>query len=367
MKPRIAIRFCPPAQAMGSQRTFAEEFLPRLLAHLPEPLVYSSLDSISGYEGLTVTALNPLSKPGFFQRLLSFFRYHLTFGRQLRTAGAGVLFCPFNNEGLAFPHGVRQVLIVHDLVPLLFPRDYLLSCLLWATFYRAAIRQAHHIICVSEATRADLIRLVGVSPTRVSVVYNGFTPPSNVMPRSPSALLLYVASAHSPHKNIARLLAAFAASKLRRTHQLRIVGVPHPKTTPILEAYVRQVDLVGRVHFLSHISNKALEAEYASAEIFVYPSLCEGFGLPLLEAMARGVPVCAARGSALSEVGGDAAIYFDPLNPADMSQTLERLSADPSLRAILTARGLARARDFSWEKSASQCASICLRAAAGGA
>lgn len=360
---RIATRFCPPVPAWGSQRTFANEFLPRLLAHLPPGLVYSSLESIPGYSGELVAARNPLCVPGMSRRLWALARYHLTFGRELRAAGAAVLFCPFNNEGVAFPRGVRQVLIVHDLVPVLFPRDYLVSRLLWATLYGLALRRAHHVICVSEATRTDLIRLLRLSPTRVSVVYNGYTPPVRVIPRAPQPRLLYVASAHSSHKNIGRLLEAFAGSSLRHTHELRVVGTPHPRTTVDLTKRALRPDLAGRVHFLSRISSDALEAEYAAAEIFVYPSLCEGFGLPLLEAMARGVPVCAARGSAVSEVGGEAAAYFDPRDPDDIRRVLEQLAADRELQATLVARGLARVGDFSWEKSAAQCAAVCLAAA----
>lgn len=363
MQRTIAIRFCPPTPVWGSQRTFAEEFLPRLLSHLPNPHVYSSLSSLRDFPGPIRPAKNPLGHPGIFRLLRALLHYHFTFSRELSAAGAGVLFCPFNNEGVAVPRDIRQVLIVHDLVPLLFPRNYLLSRMLWATFYRGAIRRAHHIICVSQATRADLIRLLKINPARVSVVYNGFTPPLQVLPRAPRAQILYVASAHSPHKNIGRLLVAFAESTLRQTHQLRIVGVPHHRTTPKLKAYIREAGLDGRVHFLSRISNELLELEYASAEMLVYPSLCEGFGLPLLEAMARGVPVCAAQGSAVSEIGGDAAIYFDPLNPGHIGWTMEKLSNDASLRADLVARGLTRVKEFSWEKSAAQCAAICLKAA----
>lgn len=363
MPTKIAIRFCPPIPAWGSQRTFADDYLPKLLAGLPAPLVYTSLP-LTGPPGSTVIpAQNPLGVPGMLRRLWSVAAYQLGFTRQLRAAGVGVLFCPFNNEGLAAPRGVRQVLIVHDLVPVLFPRDYPISRLLWATLYSRAIRRAHRIICVSESTRADLIRLLGVSADRVSVVYNGYTPPADTRARVPHPQLLYVASAHSTHKNIERLLEAFASSSLRHTHQLRIVGTPHHRTTPKLEKRARHSDIAGRVHFLSRISAAALEEEYSCAEIFVYPSLYEGFGLPLLEAMARGVPVCAARGSAVSEVGGDAALYFNPRDPAEMRRCLEKLASDRNLQSELVTRGFTRIRDFSWQRSAAQCAAICREAA----
>lgn len=364
MSQKIAIRFCPPVPAWGSQRTFAEEFIPRLLPKLSGSVIYSSIK----FEGLgaeNVPAQNPLLAPGL-RRLWALALHQFTFARTLRARGIGVLFCPFNNEGLAWPRGLRQILIVHDLVPLLFQRDYKLSALLWRILYGPAARRSRHIICVSQATRSDVIRLLHVPPERISVVYLGYTLPQQTRPRDPRGQLLYVASAHSAHKNIAALLEAFAASSLRNTHHLRIVGDTHHQTTPHLKARAARLDLAGRVHFLSRISAEALEAEYAAADIVVYPSLCEGFGLPLLDAMARSVPICAARGSAVSEIGGEAALYFDPRDTTAMRCAMERLCRDAALQEELIARGLARVRKFSWDKCAAQYATIILDAAKAG-
>ncbi|MEO6567544.1 MAG: glycosyltransferase family 1 protein [Opitutaceae bacterium] len=355
---RLVIRFCPPVPTWGSQRTFADEYVPRLIAKLTNPTVYTSLSRPSWSHATYVPAANPLCTRGVVNRLWQLLRYQTSFAKQLSADGANVLFCPFNNEGLAWPGRLRQILVVHDLVPLRFPREYPLTWLLWQTVFRSAIRNSTRVICVSEATRRDLIRLVGVDPKRVSVVYNGYTSPAAPLPRNPRKQLLYVASAHSSHKNIATLFEAFARTQLRRTHQLRIVGAPHPRTTPALKARAAKPDLAGSVVFLSHISPLELEAEYASAELFVYPSLCEGFGLPLLEAMARRVPICAARGSAVEEIGADAAVYFDPRDPEDLRATLERLQADPEAQTRLVASGLRRVRDFSWDRSAAECARI---------
>lgn len=360
MTSRIAVRFCPPTPVWGSQRTFANELLPRLLRHLPENVLYTSLSRVE-HASTVFAAANPLCQPGAFRRIWALLRYQVTFGRTLRRRKTDLLFCPFNNEGLVFLHGVRQVLVVHDLVPYRFPRDYLATRILWALVYKIAARRAQHVICVSEATRADVVRFLGVPAEQTSVVYNGYTIPQSIPPRTPKRIVLYVASAHSAHKNIARLLEAFARSTLCSTHELRIVGTPHRRTTPLLIARATQPDLAGRVLFLDRLTDDELEAEYASAEMMSYPSLCEGFGLPLLEAMARAIPICAAQGSAVSEIAGDAALYFDPYDTLSIQEALEKLSRESALRSRLIERGLKRVKEFSWEKSAVECAAICLR------
>lgn len=362
MPRKIAIRFCPPIPVWGSQRTFAHEFLPRVFRLLPDPLVYSSL-VFKDPDIELIKAENPLLLPGLARRCWALMRHQLTFAGSMRKKGIEVLFCPFANEGLAWSGGIRQVVIVHDLVPLRFPRDYKLSWLLWQTLYGAIVRRAQHVICPSQATCNDVINLLGLPANKVSVVPLGYTLPQSALPRRPQRHILYVASAHSAHKNIAALLEAFATSTLLSTYQLRIIGIPHRRTTPALQTRADQPDVAGRVHFLSEISADAMESEYAAAQIFVYPSLCEGFGLPLLDAMARSVPICAARGSSVSEVGGDAAIYFDPRDINDIRLSMERLTTDEGLRDQLTARGLARVQEFSWDKCAAQCGELCLEVA----
>ena len=358
---KTAIRFCPPSPVWGSQRTFAEEFLPRLLENLPGSTVYSSLpeNPIAGSTWLRAT--NALYRPGPFRRISAILRYQTTFEQQLLDAGTEVLFCPFHNEGLAFPRKIRQVLIVHDVVPLLFPRDYVVSRLLWSTLYSAAIRNSAHIICVSEATRTDLVQRLGLEPNRVSVVHNGFSAPLRPSDGKRLPRILYVASAHSTHKNIPNLVRAYAGSTLRQTHELRIVGVSHRHNTPIIRRLIERLGLGTRIHLLMQLSNEDLQEEYAKASLFVYPSLCEGFGLPLVEAMAYGIPVCASRLSAIPEIASDAALFFDPRIPSDIGRVLERLAANPDLQHQLIARGHANITRFSWTRSAAECAAICQR------
>jgi len=361
---RIAIRFCPPTPPWGSQRTFAEEYLPLLLQELPGSLVYSSFPVVPTDGSIRVSARNPLYVRGLVRRMAAIIHYQATFERQLASAGAKVLFCPFHNDGLAFPRQVKQILVVHDVVPLVFPGEYRMSRLLWATLFRAAIIHSAHIICVSEATKAELVRRLNLRPDRVSVVQNGYGAHGHQVGPARLPRILYVASTHSAHKNIPTLLEAFAACSLRTTHDLRIVGVPHRRTTPEIKARIRRLGIADRVQLLAQLDSAALRNEYQSASLFVYPSLCEGFGLPLLEAMAYGLPVCAARVTSIPEVAADAALYFDPRNPVEIARTMEQLHSDPLLQRKLVALGYANVSRFSWKRSAAETAAICREALA---
>lgn len=354
----IAIRFCPPIPTWGSQRTFSVEYLPRLIHELPGSVVYSSIEKNAAVDNW-IPAQNPLNQPGLAKKVISLLRFQANFERELLAKKIRVLFCPFHNDGLAIPSRIRQVLVVHDVVPLMFPSEFRMSRLLWATIYRSAIRRSAHIICVSEATRHELVTRLRLPPQRLSVVYNGYVAPIAVGERPRLRRILYVASAQSAHKNIICLLRAFAASSLRDTYELRIVGVPHQRTTPSIKHVVSELNIGHSVHFLMHLGDDALRDEYALASIFVYPSLCEGFGLPLLEAMAYGLPVCASRLSAIPEIAGDAALYFDPYLPSDICSAMETLAKDGILRAKLISKGYANIARFSWMKSAVESAAVC--------
>jgi glycosyltransferase involved in cell wall biosynthesis len=356
---RIAIRFCPPVPTWGSPRTYAEQFLPKLLKHLPNALCYSTIQGkvSAGVEWLP--ARNYLHEPGVLRKLSSFLFENILFERRLIREGVKTLFCPFNNDGLIFPRRVRQVLIVHDLVPLQFPKEYPATRILWGSLFRMSVRRSKKIICVSDATRRELIRRLNINPDNIETVYNGYdaTEEISVCQRLPRAL--YVASAHGAHKNIPTLLHAFSVSRLRNSHELRIVGVPNRRNTPLIRRLIVKLGLQNKVRLLTHLSKEDLISEYRLASLFVYPSLCEGFGLPLLEAMTYGVPVCASNTSAMPEIAGSAALYFNPIDPIDIARVMERMNDDILLQRELVNNGYTNLKRFSWEQSAMACAKIC--------
>ena len=226
-----------------------------------------------------------------------------------------------------------------------------------------AARRAAGVITVSQCSRRDLVRFLKLDPVRVHVTAEGveacFRPLPDDQQRA-SVLqrygimrpyLLYVGGLNG-RKNIPRLLEAYA--HLRAQHPavtLVIAGRRQWQAGAIDEAF-RRLALEGRVHFTGYVADADLPALYSAAELFVFPSLYEGFGLPPLEAMACGTPVVTTNVSSLSEVVGDAALTVDPYDSSALAAALERALTDSALRAELRRKGLQRAAQFSWERTA---------------
>ncbi len=154
-----------------------------------------------------------------------------------------------------------------------------------------------------------------------------------------------------PHKNHSGLLRAYAASQSRATHDLVIVGQQHGDYTEP-QALVQTLGLTGQVHFLSRVDFPELIALYSSAALFVLPSLYEGFGLPVLEAMACGAPVIAAKTTSTGEIAGAGAFLIDPENDGEITIAIDRLISDEAYRQLLIARGAAHRKAFTWRKTA---------------
>ncbi len=255
----------------------------------------------------------------------------------------------------------RRVITVHDLTYKRFPDLLQKETLhnLEAQMMRE-VALADAIICVSASTRNDLLRYYEVDPRRVFAIHSGVTVPATGH-RPPATLpkryILFV-STIEPRKNLGVLLDAFERMKKRGAYEgaLVVVGRIGWKA----EEFVPR--LRGRdVHHLDYLGPEELAAVYRNAEIFVFPSIYEGFGFPLLEAMAFGVPSIAARSSSLPEVGDDAALYFDPRDSRELESAIERLLNDRSLRGRLIARGKARAAEFRWEETATRTVEVMRR------
>jgi glycosyltransferase involved in cell wall biosynthesis len=238
-----------------------------------------------------------------------------------------------------------------------------------------AARNARLILTPSESTRRDVVRLLDVSPTRVRVIPEAagptFRPVESGRERLDAAYgvrspyVLYVGTIE-PRKNLARTLRAFGRiARSRPDLRFVMVGPLGWKYAEILRETERP-ELAGRVALLGYVPEIDLPALYSHATAFVYASLYEGFGLPVIEAMACGTPVVTANGSSMAELGENAALLVDPLDEDAIASALERLLADAALRADLRNRGLARAGLYSWERTALETVAA-YREACGGA
>ncbi len=260
-------------------------------------------------------------------------------------------------HGLAPVKGAKRIVTVHDMIPERLPQTR--RRLDWLTLKRRYVDQADHIICVSDATRRDLVELYGPLRAPVSVVHHGvderFHPAAPRLDFLPDRYILFVGN-RDQYKDAPVLFEAFAT--LAGDHpDLSILcaggaGLTHQESDWLAGHGIR--DRVSQ----RYLSDEEMASAYAHAEIFVFPSRFEGFGLPALEAMASGTPVILARATSLPEVGGDAALYFEPGNVVQLAALMDNLLNNAEEQDALRARGLSRAALFTWKRSSASIADI---------
>lgn len=282
----------------------------------------------------------------------------------------------FHGLAFALPRACPAPAVVtfHDLSFLLHPAAFRrLRRWYLALASRQAARQARLVIAVSESTARDAQRLLGVDADRVVAIPNGVEPAFRPRPRAqveafrrsqglPEAFFLSV-STLEPRKNLVGLLRAYALLR-RESPQagpLYVVGARGWGREPLLRRR-RALGLEGQVFFPGYVPPAELPLWYNAATVFVYPSIYEGFGLPVLEAMASGTPVVTSSTSSLPELADGAALLVDPLRPEAIAQAMGALWRSSELCAELSGKGLERARGYSWERTARETADAYRRA-----
>lgn len=278
--------------------------------------------------------------------------------------------CLFHATDFTLPPtlpGTRTLLTVHDLSFVRAPETTtpVLKAYLDAVVPRS-VRRATHVLADSQATKDDLIALYGTPADKITVLVGGvqpeFRPVMDMAARAaarqryavPDGPYIFSVGTVQPRKNYARLIAALARlGTAYADYHLVIAGGRGWLDEPIYRA-VREHGLEGRVHFIGFVRDDDLPALYSDAVCLAYPSLYEGIGLPVLEAMACGTPVVTSAISSMPEVAGDAAILVDPYDIDAIADGLCRLLDDSTLRAELVTRGLRQAARFTWERAAAQ-------------
>jgi glycosyltransferase involved in cell wall biosynthesis len=246
----------------------------------------------------------------------------------------------------------RQVTVFHDLQHKRHPEYFRWFDLpFWRFLLWAAAHRSDRLIAVSEATRSDLLRFYRIPRESVAVISHGVEPAFSRLDRSHTESYLLCVSTLHPHKNLPRLIRAYGRTK--RDFRLILAGLRGFHA----EEIERQIDEMGlreSVQITGWVPRDELYSLYARARAFVYPSMFEGFGMPVLEAMAAGIPVACSDIPPLREVAADAALFFDPLNEDGITAAIERLMNDESLQERLAQAGRERARGFTWQRSAEQ-------------
>jgi glycosyltransferase involved in cell wall biosynthesis len=268
--------------------------------------------------------------------------------------------------------GVCLVTTLYDLIPLVFPEHYLVPDPYISALYMARLdllRTSDQLLTDSECTARDAIERLGIPESRVTAI--GAAAPGELpsligsdgdttsllraeIPQIEPGFLLYVGG-HDPRKNLGGAVQAYALlpETLRRRHQLVIAGQVDPEREAELRRSASQAGIEpGRVLLIGRVSDRQLAALYRACELFLFPSLYEGAGLPVLEAMACGAPVAVSASSSLPELIGDDIATFDPADHAAIAACVRRVLEDPRMRSQLVERSQERARIFTWERVA---------------
>ena len=290
---------------------------------------------------------------------------HLVAPWHVAIAGADIVHSFLNVTPLAAPG--RHVVVVHDLSFLRAPETHP-AHRRWYLHAgtRLSARRAGAVLADSQSTRRDLIELFGVRPDKISVVYAGVEPQFHPRPEAeieafcaahgvPRPFVLSVGTIE-PRKNVDVLIRAFARLKRegRYAGSLVIVGGRGWMGVDI-PALIQETQAIDYVRWLGYVDQSELPCWYNAADLLVYPSSYEGFGMPPLEAMASGTPVITSNRSSLPEVVGNAGITVEPRDEAALTDAMDRVLQSVERRDAMRARGLAQAQRFSWESAAETC------------
>jgi glycosyltransferase involved in cell wall biosynthesis len=251
-------------------------------------------------------------------------------------------FCPF-----------KTVVTIHDVSYLYFPEEFLKKDLYQLTKWtQYAIQRSEKIIAVSKTTKKDLMREYAIPENKIQVIYNGYENSKSLttnyhLPTTSSPYFLYVGTIQ-PRKNISLLIKSFAQfHKNHPTFKLIIAGKKGWLYEKIFQE-AAQYECKDSILFLGFVSDKEKAQLYKNAVAFILPSLYEGFGIPLLEAMSYNCPVLSSFSSSLPEIGGEACLYFDPKNSSDLVEKMEIITTQKDTRTTLITAGKKRIKIFSW-------------------
>lgn len=287
---------------------------------------------------------------------------HLAVGQVCKQHGVDALYAPAHVRPIYAPCPV--VVLIHDMMYHLFPHHWTWSDQL---YFRVAVStltpHSAAIAAVSHSTRDDIFKFVSVPPERVEVIYPGVPDGFGVVPVADTSdlrtryqlarpFVLYVGGFH-PRKNMTGMLDAFETIASQIDHDLVLIG-PAAWKNPAIAQRIQQSHAADRIRFVGFVPREDLPLFYNCSDLFVFPSFYEGFGLPVLEALACGCPIITTNVSSLPEVAGDAALLVEPGDTQALSDAMSRVLLDSNLRDRLRQRAVQQAQRFSWETAAAK-------------
>lgn len=251
----------------------------------------------------------------------------------------------------------RSIVTVHDLIPLRFPKRFSRLTAYFRYYIPQVLKQAEHIICDSQATVEDVANFFQISAKKMTAVPLACDKNNFRLLDLPLKNYFLYTGRHDPYKNLERLIAAFATLPDRSNCELWLAGPPNAYT-PQLIAQVAELGLKSSVKFLGYVPYTELPVLMNQAIALVFPTLWEGFGLPILEAMACGTPVITSNISSMPEVAGNAALLVNPYSIGEIAEAMQTVATNSQVRSNLKTASLAQADRFSWQKTGSATANI---------
>ena len=325
--------------------TYALNLLPYLQPLEPTLLVSQPLSPYSCH--LVPTGLTP--EQGLQGHLRRLVWTQLQLPRIYKQLRSRLLFSPIPEAPLNTRS--RYVVTVHDLIPLRFPKRRSPLTPYFRYYIPQVLTQAQHVICDSVATAKDITNFFDIPADKITPILLAHDAKDFYFLDLPTSNYFLYVGRHDPYKNLQRLIDAFAALPSNRDYELWIAGPPDRRYTPILQAQAEQLGLSQQVKFLDYVPYEQLPTIINQAIALVFPTLWEGFGLPVLEAMACGTPVITSNLSSLPEAAGDAALLVNPYNTGEITEAMQAVATDSALRSRLRTLGLDHASQFSWAKT----------------
>lgn len=275
----------------------------------------------------------------------------------------------FDVYHLSIPKNIKTIITIYDIIPLLYSKQYFKNKKAedWYRQRFSEVKKATKIITISESSKKDIVKLLEIPEEKVEVIYGGVDEKFKVIEQDKVTEILdkykikqpYIltVSTHSFHKNISRIFQAFKEyiiSEKNESLSLVVVCKLISSEKKDWKKQLRELNIEKRVILTNFVEETDLPAIYSGAEVFLFPSLYEGLGLPVLEAMTCGVPVITSNVSSLSEVGGEAAKYVNPENVVEIKNAIAEVLENQNLRSLMIEKGFKQIKKFNWKKAAQE-------------
>lgn len=296
--------------------------------------------------------------------------FFTAFVKNLKDSKVKLLFLPIQTFPFLFKNKIKVVTVVHDVAFLLFPQHFTAWRRLWLRIHTyRSVKLSDAIIVPSIATKNDIIKFYHINPAKIFVIPHGCSLSSRVSVVNKQIQLtqqntvagypyILFVGAINPRKNLSRLISAFEIIRHKGVELKLVIVGGRGWLSEEVEVQARNSQFTADIILTGNVSEDCLVEWYRGALFFVFPSLYEGFGLPLVEAMNFALPIVCANNSAVSEVVGDMAITFDEYNVSDMAEKILTVFQDKDLRQDLAQKSLSRASFFSWQKAAQQTSDV---------